>query len=143
MKNSAKQSGAMTLPATLSNLRVLKDFITSQLSLFGFSTIQCQQIELVCDELLTNIIHYSYPECVGDVTVHCKQKDCDSMEIRIVDQGVPYNPLSAPDPDITLGVDEREIGGLGIFLVRQIADQVSYTRHSDSNILSLTFIASP
>jgi sigma-B regulation protein RsbU (phosphoserine phosphatase) len=95
-------------------------------------------LNLALEEAVTNVMMYAYPAgVVGRVEL-----DVDADPTRLVfelrDTGVPFDPTAAPDADISLGVEERPIGGLGIFLVRQIMDSVQYARRGDKNILILT-----
>ena len=96
-----------------------------------------RKINLVLDDLLNNIISYAYP----DEEVHhikLKVEISDSRLILIItDDGVPFNPFGTDDPDITLSLEERPIGGLGIHLVRNIMDEVDYHRHTDKNVVTL------
>lgn len=95
-------------------------------------------LNLALEEAVTNVILYAYPEGTdGLVDLEAVLRD-DSIEFIISDSGKAFDPTATPDADITLGVEERQIGGLGIFLVRQIMDSVSYKRENGRNILSMT-----
>jgi anti-sigma regulatory factor (Ser/Thr protein kinase) len=83
-----------------------------------------------------NIFEYSYAEKNGNVEVVCKL-DAGNFVIEIIDSGIPFNILTAKEPDITSGISERSIGGLGIFLIRKLMDDVRYRREGDRNILTL------
>lgn len=131
--------GYICLPADLSNLGKLKDFVRDQLVLLAFPYEQSLKIELACDEIITNIISYAYPEKAGDVVVHCRNLDPETLLVNITDQGVPYNPLEVDAPDLDLDVEDRPIGGLGLFFVQEVVDDIVYTRRGNSNILGLTF----
>ncbi|MCR4825141.1 MAG: ATP-binding protein [Bacteroidales bacterium] len=95
-------------------------------------------LNLALEEAVTNVMMYAYPAgTVGAVTL-----DVDAEKDRVVfvlsDSGVPFDPTAVPPADISLGVEDRPIGGLGIFLVRQIMDSVVYARQGDRNVLTLT-----
>ena len=94
------------------------------------------QIDLSVEEIFVNIASYAYREEPGKAEVSV---ECNNGEITIVfkDNGKPYNPLEKPDPDVTLSAEEREIGGLGIFLVKKNMDDVSYEYKNDQNILTI------
>ena len=95
-------------------------------------------LNLALEEAVTNVILYAYPDGAdGLVDVEAILKE-HSLEFIITDSGVPFDPTAAPEADVTLSVDERPVGGLGIYLVRQLMDEVRYQRLGDKNILSLT-----
>jgi anti-sigma regulatory factor (Ser/Thr protein kinase) len=91
------------------------------------------KISIVVDEIFANIASYAYDHPDGDVTVRVTM-DGD-IAIEFEDSGVPYDPLDAKDPDISLPVEERQIGGLGLFMVKNIMDTVEYRREGVKNIL--------
>ena len=92
----------------------------------------------VIDELFGNIAHYAYDPNVGPATVRVEvPKEPLSVIITFIDNGVPYDPLKKADPDITLSADDREVGGLGIFLVKKTMDDVSYEYKNGQNILRI------
>ena len=101
-------------------------------------TSMAMGLNLALEEAVTNVILYAYPEgSDGQVDIEAIIRE-DSLEFIISDSGKPFDPLSVPKADTTLGVDERPIGGLGIYLVRSIMDTVSYERADGRNILSMT-----
>ena len=94
-------------------------------------------INLVIEEALTNIIFYAFPDNdKHEIKVSITLIN-NMLSIKITDNGIPFNPLSQQQPDITLSAEERPIGGLGIFLISQIMDKMHYTRHKNQNILEL------
>lgn len=131
--------GHICLPAEISNLGKLKDFVREQLVLLDFPPEQSLKIELACDELITNTISYAYPEKAGDIVVCCRVLGLETLFVTITDQGVPYNPLEAPPPNLDLNVDDRQLGGLGLFFVQELVDDIVYTREDNCNVLVLTF----
>ncbi len=94
-------------------------------------------IDLALDELLTNVISYGFPEG-GDhsITVHVDVSETD-VTVKISDEGVPFNPLAQDEVDTTLSIDEREIGGLGIHLVKKTMNHLGYERVENTNVLTL------
>ena len=96
------------------------------------------KIEVAIDEILTNIASYAYPKGTrGNIDVRYQVEEGDPREIviTIADSGTPFNPLAKEDPDITLPIEQRDIGGLGIFIVKQTMDDIKYIRTSTKNIL--------
>lgn len=95
-------------------------------------------LQLVVEEIVVNIVSYAYPVGKdGEVTIDVN-KTPTAIEISFSDRGVPFNPLEREDPDTTLSAEERPIGGLGIFLVKQMMDSVSYRYEDGHNILTTT-----
>lgn len=128
----------MTLAATLENIEAVTAFVDEQLEALNCPLKAQMQIDIAIDELFGNIAQYAYTTEVGEVTVRVEViEDPMSVVITFIDGGVPYDPLSAADPDITLSADERAIGGLGIFMVKKSMDDVTYRYENGSNILSI------
>lgn len=128
----------LSRPAELASLPSLKAFVIAAAEEAGFTTDQCQRIELAVDELLTNVLLYAYPQGHGGVTISCRATP-DALRVTITDQGRPFNPLTAPDPDLDSDLEQRQLGGLGIFLARRVANLLSYRRSETSNILTVCF----
>ncbi len=97
------------------------------------------QLDVIIDEVFSNICRYAYGAGAGDASV-CFRFDGEKNEVSLTfrDRGIPYDPLESREPDVTLSAEEREIGGLGIFLVKQLADGVRYERDGDTNVLTVT-----
>lgn len=96
------------------------------------------QITVALEEIFVNIAHYAYPECKGEVIISIGFNEAENEVIfQFMDQGIPFNPLAKPDPDVTAGADEREIGGLGIFMMKKTMDEVTYCHEEGSNILTM------
>ena len=129
---------AMTLEAKLENLPQLTVWIDGQLEAMDCPMKAQAQIDVAIDEIFGNIARYAYPDGAGSATV---QFDWDGAErailITFIDQGVPFDPLAKADPDTTLGAADREIGGLGIFLVKKTMDDASYQFRDGMNVLTL------
>ena len=96
------------------------------------------QISVAIDELLANIASYAYSTGTGEVTVRFEfEADSRTVAITFIDSGIPYDPLAKPDPDVTLGVEKRDVGGLGIFLVKKTMDDMTYARQDGRNMLTI------
>lgn len=94
-------------------------------------------LNLVLEEAVVNIINYAYPkEDHQHIYLSAKMRD-DSIVLVLTDTGKEFDPTAAPEADVTLSADEREIGGLGIFLIRQIMNEVKYERIEGKNVLTL------
>lgn len=104
----------------------------------GFSEHKIGALELAVEEAVVNIIKYSYKEAGGTVTVICSADSAESIRIDIIDDGPPFNPLTKDVPDTTSGIEDRAIGGLGIFFIKKMTDNVNYRRERNRNILSIT-----
>ena len=96
------------------------------------------QINLAVEEIFVNIASYAYRPETGKATVRFEvSEEPVTVTITFLDHGVPYDPLARQDPDVTLPAEERDIGGLGIFLTKQIMDDVSYEYCRGQNILRI------
>ena len=96
------------------------------------------QIDLAIDELFGNIANYAYNPETGDATVRLEvEEDPLSVIITFSDNGKPFNPLEAKEPDTTLSAEERQIGGLGIFIVKKYMDMIDYDYRDGQNILRI------
>lgn len=126
-------------PAELDHLEQMLEFIDEFMVKLGWDRDMLFKIRLAAEEVLVNIIHYAYPEAPGKISIDCStvKEGSRGVCIEIRDTGIPFNILEKPDPDISLPIEQRQIGGLGIFLTRQIMDDIRYARTKDENILQL------
>ncbi len=126
----------LEIDAKTENLDRVNDFIAD--NLIGCSMKLLMQIDLVVEEVFVNIAHYAYKDAVGKAWITCGlDKENNLLNIVFEDEGVQFDPLAKDDPDITASAEEREIGGLGIFLTKKLMDDVSYERKDGKNILTL------
>ena len=128
----------IVVQATTENLQEVIAFVDDYLEKWGCPMSVISQIELAVEEIFVNIAHYAYKDKEGGgtatITIRHLGKD---VEIMFTDSGTPYNPLEHDDPDITLSADERDIGGLGIYIVKQSMNSVSYEYIDDNNVLRI------
>ena len=128
----------ITLAATVENIETVTEFVNAQLELMDCPIKAQMQIDIAIDELFGNIAHYAYNTEVGSATVRVEVSEAPlAVIITFIDNGVPYDPLGKDDPDITLSAEEREIGGLGIYMVKQSMDEITYEYKDGQNILKI------
>lgn len=128
----------LTVEAVTHNLEKVTSFVDERLEVAACPLKVQMEINIAIDEIFSNIAHYAYCPGTGMVTVRIEiMKEPLTACISFIDQGIPYNPLSAPNPDISLSAEERQLGGLGIYLVRRSMDEVSYEYQEGENILTI------
>ena len=128
----------MTIPATVENIEKVTDFVNVQLDNIDCPPKAQMQIDIAIDELFGNIAHYAYNPETGPATVRVEVTEKPiSVVITFIDHGVPYDPLKKEDPDITKSAEDREIGGLGIFMVKKTMDEITYEYKDGQNILRI------
>ena len=128
----------ITVPAEAAALETVNAFIQEKLESINCPKRAKMQMMLAVEEIFVNISSYAYHPEVGLAEVGVDVNgDPSTVTIRFLDQGRPFNPLEKPDADITLSAQEREIGGLGILLVKKIMDQVDYAYENGRNILTI------
>ena len=128
----------MTLEATVGNIPIVTDFINTELEALECPMKAQMQIDIAVDELFGNIAQYAYDPLTGPATVRVEVDD-DPMAVIItfIDHGKPYDPLAGKEPDITLNAEDREVGGLGVFLVKKTMDEITYEYKNGQNILKI------
>ena len=126
----------ITIDATEENLSAVNEFIDGFLEEQNCPAKSQMQIDLAVEEIFVNIAKYAYGDSVGKAEISIEN---NNSEITIIfkDSGTPYNPLEKADPDITLSADERQIGGLGIFLTKKNMDTVSYEFNNNKNVFTM------
>ena len=128
----------LTIAATVENIETVTDFVNEQLESLDCPMKAQMQIDIAIDELFGNIAHYAYNPEIGQATVWIEViEDPLAVTITFIDNGVPYDPLAKSDPDTTLSAEEREIGGLGIYMVKKSMDDITYEYKDGQNILAI------
>ena len=132
-----KHRKTLVLPNDTQQLRKLAAFVQETCEVVGLDEHQTKKIVLALEEAVTNVMLYAYPPDVkGEVRVETNANDLQLM-FNIFDSGAPFNPTAMPDADVTLPLEKRRKGGLGIFLIRKLMDHVSYERIEGYNELIL------
>ena len=128
----------LTIAAKVENIEVVTNFVNEQLEALDCPMKAQMQIDIAIDELFGNIAHYAYNPEIGKATVRVEViEDPLAVTITFIDNGVPYDPLAKADPDTTLSAEEREIGGLGIYMVKKSMDDITYEYRDGQNILAI------
>ncbi|MCL2033121.1 MAG: ATP-binding protein [Oscillospiraceae bacterium] len=124
----------ITLPARLDRLDDVFGFVGAAMQNAGLNAKRQNNINVAVEEIFVNIAKYAYPEKEGGVTIRLSVGP-SKFSVEFSDGGIPYNPLLKADPDMSLSADEREIGGLGIFMTKKLMDHVEYRYENNMNIL--------
>lgn len=128
----------LTVKAVIENIGTVTEFVEEQLKILDCPLKAQMQIGIAIDEIFGNIAQYAYRSGVGEATVRVEvTEDPLSVIITFIDQGIPYDPLAKADPDVSLSAEEREIGGLGIYMVKKSMDEISYEYQEGQNILKI------
>ena len=128
----------LTIAAKIENSEVVTNFVNEQLEALDCSMKAQMQIDIAIDELFGNIAHYAYNPEIGQATVRVEViEDPLAVTITFIDNGVPYDPLAKADPDTTLSAEDREMGGLGIYMVKKSMDDITYEYKDGQNILTI------
>ena len=129
----------LTIDARVENIPAVTDFVNEQLEAHGCSMKAQMQIDIAIDELFGNIAHYAYAPKAGQATVRVELEEGPRRAIiTFVDNGVPYDPLKQEDPDTALSAEERQTGGLGVYMVKKSMDAAEYEYKDGQNILKIT-----
>ena len=128
----------LNIEATPENIDTVIAFVEEQLEEYGCGMKEQMAIDVAVDELFANIAHYAYNPETGYATVRIDViKEPLSVEITFIDNGIPYDPLAKIDPDTSLSVEDRPIGGMGIFIVKKSMDLVNYEYKDGKNVLTI------
>ena len=132
-------SSELEIDALTENLSQVQAFVDEHLEAAACPFKVQMQVGIAVEEIFINIASYAYAPGTGKATIRVEVlKDPSSVNITFIDRGIPYDPLAKQDPDITLPADERDIGGLGIFMAKEIMDDEHYEYKDGQNILTLT-----
>ena len=128
----------LKIEARIENLDQVLTFIEKNLEAWDCSMKAQMQIAIAVEEIFVNIAHYAYAPAVGTVRIRLENPDnVDMVQITFTDKGIPYDPLAKEDPDVTLSAEERQIGGLGIYMVKNSMDDVRYQYENGQNVLTI------
>ena len=128
----------LVIEAVIGNLDCVFSFIHKFTGPLNCSKRTIMQLDLVVEEIFTNIASYAYTPNTGLVKILLKiENEPLSISLTFIDSGIPYNPLEKSDPDVSLLAEDRQIGGLGIFLTKKLVNDISYQYLDGQNILKI------
>ena len=128
----------LTVEAKLDHLDEVLAFVDSSLEEMECPIKAQMQIDVAVEEVFVNIASYAYAPGTGSATLQIEtEQDPPAVAITFIDSGMPFDPLLKPDPDVTLPAEERQIGGLGIYMVKKSMDSMEYERRDGKNILKI------
>ena len=127
-----------TFPAKTEMLNDVLGYVEQTLESFDCPMKTQMAICVALEEVFVNVAHYAYPCGEGDMTLSIAFDEASrAVTFRMADQGVPFDPLQKPDPDITLSAEDRQIGGLGIFIAKKTMDSIQYAYENGENVLTM------
>jgi anti-sigma regulatory factor (Ser/Thr protein kinase) len=133
----------ITLQAKKENFEALMEFVVGVAEKIGFQKSGLYKINLAAEEAIINVIKYAYPDPQEkeQLTLTCEPltDPQQGLKLQIIDRGTPFDPLAQADPETGQSIEKRPIGGLGIYMIKNTADHVSYKRKNDTNILTIIF----
>ncbi|MBQ7172735.1 MAG: anti-sigma factor antagonist [Clostridia bacterium] len=128
----------LEIDASVEKLQDVLDFLNAKLEAADCSAKVRMQVNIAVEEIFVNIANYAYAPEVGKAAIKVDLSgESPTLTVTLIDSGIPYDPTGKTDPDITLSAEERQIGGLGIFMTKKIMDDVSYERKDGKNILTM------
>jgi anti-sigma regulatory factor (Ser/Thr protein kinase) len=137
-EHSDAQIFSLRLPAELDQLPIFLGHVRQTAETAGLMDAQGARLELAVEEALVNVFNYAYAGQAHAGAVTCRvMVETDGLTVEIVDEGPPFDPLARPDPDTALELEQRQPGGLGIFMIRQLTDEVNYRREAGQNVLTI------
>ena len=123
--------------ASLETLTEVLTFVESHLEEAGWPLKSQMQVDVAVEEIYVNIVHYAYSPATGPAEIHMEIENGETVSITFIDQGVPFDPTARTDPDVSLSAEDREVGGLGIYMVKKSMDSMDYRREDGRNILTI------
>ena len=128
----------LVLEAKVENLTQVLAFIDQMLEAADCSMKVQMQIDIAVEEIFVNIASYAYETDTGQAVIKVDiSGQPPIISMTFIDEGIPYNPLAKEDPDVTLAAEQRQIGGLGIFMVKKSMDDMYYEYKDGKNMLTL------
>ncbi len=130
---------ALRLPASMESFGSFRSFVLQELERESGLEELAPRVDLVMEELLVNAINYAYPKGEGKIEVECLAEGPGRFRVTVRDWGVPFNPLDQAAPDLSADISGRHVGGLGIYLVKQMAGRLTYESRDGCNVLTILF----
>ena len=136
--SEARLQRQIILPNDVQEVPRMAEFVEMVCEEAGVDMATTMQLNLAIEEAVVNVMNYAYPAGTqGDVSLAACAEG-DTLTFVLSDSGTPFDPTAKEDADTSLSAEDRPIGGLGIFLVKQLMDTVTYQRKEGKNVLTLT-----
>jgi anti-sigma regulatory factor (Ser/Thr protein kinase) len=129
----------LRLPASMESFESFRSFVLREMERESGLEELVPKVDLVMEEVLVNAISYAYPQGNGQIEVECVADGPGRLRLTVKDWGVPFNPLDRAAPDLSMDISSRQVGGLGIYLVKQMASRLAYEYRDGGNVLTLWF----
>jgi len=129
-----RRLGELTIRSVPEEIDKVTTFVGNCGTRIGLRNRETLDAQISADEACSNVIAYAYPGREGGIHIVCETGD-GYFAVTVSDDGMPFNPLAIPEPDLTSDLDNRDLGGLGIHLIRSLMDEVDYERRDDKNVL--------
>jgi anti-sigma regulatory factor (Ser/Thr protein kinase) len=130
------QTWEKTFPANVSDVPAMMTFVTEAAEACEMHPKRVLHLQLAVEEAAVNVCNYAYEVPPGEIIIHMECKE-NKFIVRIQDEGVPFDPLKLDTPDLKASIEDREVGGLGVYLMKRVMDEVHYVRIRGRNILTL------
>ena len=128
----------VTVEAVKGSIPEVTEFVDAELERIGCPMKANMQIDICIDEIFANIANYAYGSRTGSATVRLDFDEAERLlSLTFIDSGEPFDPTNTPEPDITSPLEERPIGGLGLFMVKNMVDAMEYRREEGRNVLTI------
>ncbi|HZX89524.1 MAG TPA: SpoIIE family protein phosphatase, partial [Rudaea sp.] len=142
--SAPERSFVIETGAQLAQVASVLDRAEEWLSAHAINAELRSDVRVALEELLVNAVNYGFPQGIEDARLRTMlTREFDEISVEFTDNGIAYDPFAAPPPDLDLDHDDREPGGLGVFLVTQLASKWHYRREADRNRIDLRFCAGP
>jgi anti-sigma regulatory factor (Ser/Thr protein kinase) len=136
MNNNQYNIQEQVFPATVEEIPQMIDYVSYLAEAVGMHPRRVLQLQLAVEEAVMNTCSYAYQVPPGEILVRVYSEE-SRFAVELVDEGIPFDPLAAEEPDTKAAIEDRQIGGLGILLIRRTMDEVHYRREGNKNILVL------
>ncbi len=134
-----KVDDELKVPASMDRLPVILDWVHARASAAGLREEAVRHLQLACEEIVVNVIHHAYRDAGGDILLRLgRPPGGEGVVVEICDWGPPCDILEIPEPDLDQAVEDRPIGGLGVYLARRVTDALEWSRDGERNRVRIT-----
>ncbi len=130
------QSCEKTFTAKIEEVPAIVAYVADMAESVGMHPKRVMHLQLAVEEAVVNVCNYAYQVPPGEVQISISHES-NRFVVKVQDEGVPFDPMTLEAPDLKAGIEERQVGGLGVYLMRRVMDEVHYFREGKKNILTL------